>query len=202
MGVGLALLPFFTFRDYCVRYDKNLIKKCLKNDRRAQNELYRNSYDLMMALCWRYADNREEAIEFVNAGFLKVLINLNRYKDDISIDLWIRRVVINEVIDQVRKRNKYKQRNDLREESKMPEPMLQENRLSILQENKLEWIRAKTLQLPRVTAQVFNLYAFDGFKHKEIAKLLKITEGTSQWHYSMAKQKLREWSAEMQASSK
>lgn len=181
-----------------LQYDKDLIKRCLKKDRKAQNELYKSCYNFLMAICWRYAGNKEEALEFSNHGFLKVLLNLKKYKKSVPFELWVRRVVINEVIDQLRKKQKYKERVEIREENEMPTPeltpLLNEN-----QEDKLEWIKQKTKDLPNVTGKVFNLYAFDGYKHQEIAKMLNISEGTSQWHYSVAKQKLREWSHQREA---
>lgn len=182
-----------------IEFEPHLIKRCLKRDRRAQNELYRKSYDLLMAISWRYADDKEEAIEYVNTAFLKVLTNLKKYKQEVPFELWMRRVAINEVIDQIRKKKRYREKVDVRDAETLPEGKA-EAKLSEIQEDKLEWIRSKTKELPNVTARVFNLYAFDGFKHAEIAKMLDISEGTSQWHYSMAKQKLKEWSSEKKTS--
>ncbi len=147
----------------------------------------------MMAICWRYAKNQEDAVSFVNAGFLKVLLNIKKYKPEVPFELWLRRVVINEVIDQIRKNKNYKAAIEIRETEELPHyhvvPPLNET-----QEDKLEWIKEKAKELPNMTGKVFNLYAFDGYKHQEIAKMLNISEGTSQWHFSEAKRKLREWS--------
>ena len=152
----------------------------------------------MMAICWRYASSKEQAIELVNLGFLKVLLNLKKYKTEVPFELWLRRVVINEVIDQLRKSKKYKEVIEVREEQDLPRAVTEEER-DDLQTERLEWIKTKTKELPNVTGRVFNLYAFDGYKHQEIAEMLNISEGTSQWHYSMAKQKLREWSSQSDA---
>ena len=181
-----------------LRFDENLIKKCLKKDRKAQNELYRACYDFMMAICWRYARNKEDAVAFVNAGFLKVLINIKKYKPEVPFELWLRRVVINEVIDQIRKNKNYKAQIEIRETEQLPHYQIAPP-LNDAQEEKIDWIREKAKELPKVTGRVFNLYAFDGYKHQEIAAMLNISEGTSQWHYSMAKQKLREWSEQKEA---
>ncbi|MFK7755773.1 MAG: RNA polymerase sigma factor [Flavobacteriales bacterium] len=179
-------------------YDKHLIKRCLKKDRKAQNQLYKESYNFMMAICWRYASSKEQAIELVNLGFLKVLLNLKKYKPEVPFELWLRRVVINEVIDQLRKNKKYKEVIEVREEQDLPKVQVEEKEDGI-QEERIEWIRTKSKELPNVTGRVFNLYAFDGYKHQEIAQMLNISEGTSQWHYSIAKQKLREWSSQNDA---
>lgn len=152
----------------------------------------------MMAICWRYASSKEQAIELVNLGFLKVLLNLKKYKPEVPFELWLRRVVINEVIDQLRKNKKYKEVIEVREEQDLPKVQVEEKEDGI-QEERIEWIRTKSKELPNVTGRVFNLYAFDGYKHQEIAQMLNISEGTSQWHYSIAKQKLREWSSQNDA---
>lgn len=172
---------------------KDLIKRCIKRDRKAQNELYRSHYNAMMSICWRYADSKDEAVEFLNAGFLKVIINLKKYKTGVPFDLWMRRVVINEVLDKLRKKKRYREKIEIREEEYLTVSNDDEV-LTLDQEDKLEWIRNNTKKLPKMTAHVFNLYAFDGYKHKEIAQMLEISEGTSQWHFSVAKQKLKEWS--------
>lgn len=146
-----------------------------------------------MAISWRYADSKEEAVEFLNNGFLKVIVNLKKYKSEIPFELWVRRVLINAIFDQLRIKKRYREKLELRDEDKLP-TLTEERVLTENQEDKLEWIRFMTKKLPTVTASVFNLYAFEGFKHAEIAKILGISEGTSHWHYSTAKQKLKEWS--------
>lgn len=147
----------------------------------------------MMAISWRYADSKEEAIEFLNNGFLKVIINLKKYKSETPFELWVRRVLINSIFDQLRRKKKYREKLELREEHEMPvaQTLIE---MTEYQQEKLEWIRSMTKKLPTVTASVFNLYAFEGFKHAEIAEILNISEGTSHWHYSTAKKKLKEWS--------
>lgn len=153
----------------------------------------------MMAISWRYADSKEEAVEFVNHGFLKVIINLKKYKTEIPFELWVRRVLINAIFDELRKKKRYREREELTEEHRLP--IVEQNHgLSEMQQDKLEWIRFMTKKLPTVTASVFNLYAFEGFKHAEIAEILGISEGTSHWHYSTAKQKLKEWSTHTQVN--
>ncbi len=152
----------------------------------------------MMAICWRYANSKEQAKELVNLGFLKVLLNLKKYKPGVPFELWLRRVVINEVIDQLRKNKKYKEVIEVREEQDLPKIQVEVEEDS-LQTERIDWIKTKTKDLPNVTGRVFNLYAFDGYKHQEIAQMLNISEGTSQWHYSIAKQKLREWSSQNDA---
>ncbi len=174
-----------------------IIKRCLKKDRKAQNQLYKECYDVMMSISWRYTNDKKEAIEFVNAGFLKIIINLKKYDKKTPFEFWMRRVFINEIIDQVRKRNRYQEKFEIRESKKIPE-LQPDSKLTDLQEEKIEWILSKVKKLPNKTSQVFILFAFDGYKHKEIAKLLKITEGTSQWHYAYAKKQLKQWLSEKQ----
>ncbi len=188
------LLIFITCILLVIEYNSDIVKRCLKKDRRAQNELYKSCYNVMMTISWRYTQSKDEALEFMNAGFLKVIINLKKYKKEIPFDYWVRRVVINEVLDQMRKKKTYREVMDVREESKLPE-IVQEDELTYDQIEKIEKIKNRTKDLPKMTEKVFVLYAFDGYKHSEIAKMLNISEGTSQWHYSTAKKKLKEWLA-------
>lgn len=181
---------------YCVKKRQNdIIRLCLKKDRRAQNELYRTHYNVMMSIAWRYSNSKDEAVEFLNAGFLKVIINLKKYDKKAPFEAWLRRVVTNEIIDLVRKRKRHQEKFEAREVEKLPEFEMNST-LPEEQTEKIEWIKTMVIKLPNMTSQVFSLYAFEGYKHAEIAEKLNMSEGTSQWHYSFAKQKLREWSNE------
>jgi RNA polymerase sigma factor (sigma-70 family) len=175
-----------------VNYDPILIKKCLKKDRKAQNELYKQCYGALIAVCWRYADTEEQAVEYLNSGFIKILFNLKKYKTKVPFELWARKVMINSIIDEYRKQKKHREHYKATEDAEFSRMEVVENRLSDQQEDMLELIKNKVKLLPPVTSKVFNLYAIDGYKHHEIASLLKISEGTSQWHYSIAKKRIRE----------
>ncbi|NNE55277.1 MAG: RNA polymerase sigma factor [Flavobacteriales bacterium] len=169
-----------------------MIKSCVKKDRKAQNELYKQCYNVLIPVCWRYAKTKDQAVEYYNTGFLKILINLKKYKTKVPFELWCRRVMINAIIDEYRKSKQYEQNIELKSREEMANFEQQDVGLSEAQEDLLELIKSKVRLLPPVTSKVFNLYAIDGYKHSEIAELLHISEGTSMWHYSVAKKRLKQ----------
>lgn len=164
-----------------------VIKGCIKNDRRAQEQLYKRFYHAMMALCVRYTRNSEDAIEVMNDGFLKVFRNIGNYSSEkASFYTWIRTIIIHTAIDFLRKRQTYPETGELTDGP--DEPSIDNAALSRLSgEEMLKIIR----QLPAATGLVFNLYAVDGFTHREIGTLLGISEGTSRWHLSEARKQLK-----------
>jgi RNA polymerase sigma factor (sigma-70 family) len=173
------------------RIDYELIKRCLKDDQRAQGELYKLLYKQLIGTCWRYATDKEQAIEYMNLGFVRVLLNLKQYKPEVPFELWARRVTINTIINEFKKNKVWKDRNRVG----LPEFLMQtteEGNLSGAQQEMFDAIRSKALELPPMTLKVFNLFAIDGYSHNEISEMLGISEGTSAWHFSDAKRRIRE----------
>jgi RNA polymerase sigma-70 factor (ECF subfamily) len=127
----------------------------------------------------------------MNIGFVRILLNLKQYRPEVPFELWARRVTINTIINEFKKNKVWKDRNRVG----LPEFMMQktdENELSGAQQEMLEAIRSKALALPPMTLKVFNLFAIDGYSHNEISEMLGISEGTSAWHFSDAKRRIRE----------
>ena len=173
------------------RIDYRLIERCLKEDQRAQSELYKLLYKQLIGTCWRYATDKEQAIEYMNLGFVRILLNLKQYKAEVPFELWARRVTINTIINEFKKNKVWKDRNRVG----FPDFAAQateEEGLSGAQQDMLEAIRSKALELPPMTLKVFNLFAIDGYSHSEISEMLSISEGTSAWHFSDAKRRIRE----------
>ena len=173
------------------RIDYRLIERCLKEDQRAQSELYKLLYKQLIGTCWRYATDKEQAIEYMNLGFVRILLNLKQYKPEVPFDLWARRVTINTIINEFKKNKVWKDRNRVG----LPDFLMQsteEGDLSGAQQEMLEAIRSKALELPPMTLKVFNLFAIDGYSHSEISEMLGISEGTSAWHFSDGKRRIRE----------
>lgn len=164
-----------------------IVKGCLANDRAAQELLYRKFYGRMMGTCMRYLGNEDDAREVLNTGFLKVFQNLKSYTGQGSFEGWVYLIIRNAIIDQIRKRVKY------REES-LDESYTES---SYVEPGALEQLYAKDLMkmlqvLPETTRLVFNMFALEGFKHEEIAQVLKISSGTSKWHVSEARRILKQ----------
>ena len=164
-----------------------VIRGCLKNDRSAQEELYKRFYPAMMSLCLRYVRSREDAIEVLNDAFLKIFRQIGRYDAARgAIYTWMRKIVINTALDALRKQKA------IRELEMRPgaeeEPGIDNDALAKLSGDEL---LGMILRLPVTTRLVFNLYIVDGYAHREIASLLSISEGTSRWHLNDARRQLR-----------
>ena len=164
-----------------------IIRGCLKNDRRAQEELYKRFYPAMISLCLRYLRDRNDAVEVLNDAFLKVFRQLSRYDPSRAVlYTWIRTIVINTALDTLRKQKIIRNREMLSNEEE--EPGIDNDALSKLSGDELlSLIR----RLPTTTSLVFNLYVVDGYAHREIAALLSISEGTSRWHLNDARRQLK-----------
>ena len=167
-----------------------LITLCIKQDRKAEYELYKLSYSYLMSICLRYSKDRDSASESLNMGYLKILKNLKSYKPEIPFKVWIRKIMVNTLIDEYRKNKRESQRvtyvehyYDSSNFSDVNEALSSINCKQILEH---------VNKLPEATRKVFNLFVIDGYSHKEIGELLQISEGTSKWHLNAARQKLKE----------
>lgn len=164
----------------------NIINGCKAGDRKAQEQLYRNYYRVMMTICLRYTKTEQDALEVLNTGFYKVFKNMGRYNaTQASLYTWIRTIIINSCLDFI-KVNKY--RSEMSELDQAyhvhisPDIIAKMSAMDILQ---------LVRQLPPATQAVFNLYVMEGYNHIEIARLAGISEGTSKWHLSEARKKLQ-----------
>ena len=169
---------------------QKLITDCINRDRKAEYELFKVTYSYLMSICIRYTRNEDKAKEVLNMGFLTILTNLNKYKPEVPFKAWIRRVMINTLI------NEYKKEKIHYSNVQYVEDYYETDKYSEINEAitkiNADMIYALIAKLPPASQQVFNLYFVDGFKHKEIAEMLNITEGTSKWHLNAAREKLKE----------
>ncbi len=168
-----------------------LIALCIKQDRKAEYELYKLTYSYLMGICMRYSRDKDSASESLNMGFMKILKNLSNYKPEIPFKAWIRRVMVNTLIDEYRKNKREKEKvtyvEDYYDSSDFSDVNEALGRISYNQ------LLAQINLLPEATKKVFNLFAIDGYSHKEISDMLAISEGTSKWHINAARQKLKEY---------
>ena len=164
----------------------DLVAGCKAGDRQAQEKMYRSFYGVMMNLCLRYTKNEMDAMEALNTGFYKVFKNIQRYDpEQASLYTWIRTIVINSCLDLARSKEKAIHPAELTPDTPAE---IQPDIISKLNSaNLLEMIR----KLPAATQTVFNLFIMEDYSHREIAGLLKISEGTSKWHVSEARKKLQ-----------
>ena len=166
--------------------DQDLIKKCIDNNPKAQKELYDRLASKMMGVAYRYANNQEEAKDILQDAFIKVFGRIGSFKKEGSLEGWIRRIVVNAALDNIRKRKKDKQNVSLTEAEH-----LASNKDYIIENLSAEDLLQMLKTIPIGYRTVFNLYAIEGYSHKEIADSLGITENTSKSQYSRAKAFLR-----------
>lgn len=168
-----------------------LIKRCIEEDRRSQELFYRQCYAKFIGTAYRYSNGKEQAVHFFNLGFVKILLNLKKYDQNNPFDYWAKRVLINTILNELKKEKREQERVRPTEDiTQFTHTSWDDDDDAIIRE-KIELIREKAQLLPPMTKNVFNLYTIDGYKHHEIASLLDINENTSMWHYSDAKKKLR-----------
>lgn len=165
---------------------KEIIAGCINGERGAQEKLYKKLYGKMMAMGMRYLSDKDDALEAVNSGFLKVFQRLGQYSGNGAFEGWVYSIIRNAVIDHLRSRVRYKETESLEVayDSSIPQSAIQDLYVKDLM---------KMLNLlPETTRLVFNMFAIDGYKHEEIAEMLGISAGTSKWHVSEARSRLKE----------
>ncbi len=165
--------------------EQELVDGCAGNDRRAQEALYRLFFPEMLRMCRRYTRDEDTAIEIANNGFLRVFKKIHTFSFKGSLEGWVRRLVYHSMADYYRDNARYLHFLVFEERD---EAVPERGNESFYEEDILRAV----LQLPPVSQQVFRLYAIEGYSHAEIAESLSISEGTSKWHLSTARQKLRE----------
>lgn len=170
----------------------DLIEGCLAGNRRSQKELYELFFGKMMAVCMRYARDRDEARELLNEGFLKAFTNLHKYKPERSLESWIRRIMINNAIDHYRKNKKHRNHIDI--DVVYDHSQDESVHASLAAEEIMKLIQ----NLSPSYRTVFSLYVLEGFSHREISEKLGISEGTSKSNLSKARVKLQKMIREAQ----
>ncbi len=162
-----------------------LIAACLSEERWAQKELYEKHYGKMMGICLRYSNNAEDAKDIINEGYIKVFRYLHRYKVGTSLVGWIRRIMINTSIDFYRKAIRHRTEDiEYAENTKATgeDPISNHSAQEIL---------GLIQKLPPSYRAVFNLYAIEGYSHREVATQLGISESTSRSNLVKARTKLK-----------
>ncbi len=140
-----------------------------------------------MNLCLRYTRNESDALDVLNTGFLKVFQNIQQYDSGKgSLYTWIRTVVVRSCLDFIKQKSREEIHKEIEEATDIQTEAEAIGALEAAQ--LLHLIR----QLTPSAQAVFNLYVIEGYNHKEIGKLLNISEGTSKWHLSEARKKLQQ----------
>jgi RNA polymerase sigma factor (sigma-70 family) len=164
-----------------------LIQGCLRNEASAQQELYYRYSPKMLSVCYRYAKSREDAEDMLQEGFIKVFTQIHQFQNRGALEGWIRRIIVHTCINNLKKNKKFSDSVDIIHAASVP--VREENIPSILQAKQVvECIRL----LPMGYRTVLNLYAIEGYSHKEIAAILDIEESTSRSQYTRARAMLED----------
>ncbi len=162
---------------------KNIISGCLKGNRKDQEILYRRHAAKLYAVCLQYSGNDEEARDILQEGFIKIFENLCYYKHEGSFEGWIRRIMVNTALERYRSKHNLYRVDDI---DLIPEPDAEpdnEDYAGLEAGDLLEIIR----ELPPKYRMVFNLFAIEGYSHKEISQMMNISEGTSKSNLARAR---------------
>ncbi len=166
--------------------EQDLIQACVRKERWAQKSLYEDYYGTLMGVCLRYSNNREDALDILHDGFIKIFKHIEKYKPGTSLVAWMRRIMVNTAIDFYRKAVR-RRTEDL---DKVYDVQISDaDAISMLsQKEVLEAVRSLTPSY----RSVFNLYVIEGYSHKEVAQKLDITESTSRSNLVKARMKLKQ----------
>jgi RNA polymerase sigma factor (sigma-70 family) len=160
---------------------KQLLTDCISSNRIAQKQLYKQFYNMTMGICLRYANNRHEASELVNRGFMKVFNNLHQYNCEYCFRSWLGKIMVNTAIDNYRQQLRTSKTNDLNIAYKVDiEPAV---------ESGLKYHDLLTMvqQLSVPCRVVYNLFVIDGYSHQEISEILNISIGTTKSNLNTAR---------------
>ena len=162
-----------------------IIKGCVSGKSEAQEALYKKYSKKLFGICLRYTKDYSAAEDVLQEGFIKIFTNISSFKGTGSFEGWIRRVIINTALERFRKQFQM-----------YPITEVNESELGLKYDNILSDISATDLlnlikDLPPAYRMVFNLYAIDGYSHKEIGEMLNISTGTSKSNLSRARKLLQ-----------
>ena len=161
--------------------EKELIKGCQKGEGKAQRAVYEKYSPIMLGLCCRYIKDEMEAEDVMIFGFTKVFQKIDQFENKGSFEGWIRRIMVNEALTYIRRNKNMYLETDIEEADH--EPDYNEIESSLEAEELMKMIN----DLPAGYRTVFNLYAIEGYSHKEIAEILEINQNTSKSQLSRAR---------------
>ena len=164
--------------------EKDIIRLAAENNRHAQHQIYNQFSPKMLSVCRKYVKDIHQAEDIMITAFMKVFSNLRNFEHKGSFEGWIRRIMVNESISFLRVQKKV---------SFLEDTYYKEDSFNNIESNfSVEDIQSLIDGLPDGYRMIFNLYAIEGYKHKEIATMLNINEGTSKSQLSHARKMLQE----------
>ena len=162
-----------------------LISGCLQNEPAAQRELYNRFSQKMLSVCYRFAQSREDAEDMLQEGFIKIFTQIHTFENKGPFEGWVRRIIVHTCINFLKKYKKFNENIDLAYAGNLH--VKEETMPSLMQAKQvIECIRL----LPIGYRTVLNLYAIEGYSHREIANMLDIEESTSRSQYTRSRNML------------
>jgi len=168
--------------------DQQIIEGCAKFERKAQQLLYDKYSRFLLGVCLRYAIDKDEAEDILQDSFLKIFFNIKDYSGTGSFIGWLRKVAVNTAITHYHKNLKYRYHVEIEEYVSVETGVMSFEEDFYTSEDLYKVLN----ELPTGYRMVFNLYAVEGYKHKEIAEILGIDTNTSKSQYSRAKAVIRD----------
>lgn len=166
--------------------EQQLIAGCKSRNRLAQRELYEKYSRKMLAVCLRYVNDKETARDLMQDGFIKVFTSIDTYTGSGAFEGWLRKIFVNCAFEYLRRSDVLRESTDLDNTAELVQP--DSNAISDLSAAELMQL---VRDLPAGFRTVFNMFAVEGYSHKEISEVLGITESTSRSQYTRAKQWLQ-----------
>ncbi|UAY51698.1 RNA polymerase sigma factor [Ferruginibacter albus] len=164
-----------------------MLAGCRTNNAASQEALYSRFSPRMLGVCYRFARNKEDAEDMLQEGFIKIFSQIHQYRNEGALEGWVRRIIVHTCINVLKKNKKFSDSVDISYAGGLK--ITEENIPSIVQAKQIvECIRL----LPIGYRTVLNLYAIEGYSHKEIANMLDIEESTSRSQYTRAKTMLED----------
>jgi RNA polymerase sigma-70 factor, ECF subfamily len=164
--------------------EKEMISGCIKQDRHAQQAVFKAFGSKVLGICKRYMKDRERSEEMAMNAFLSLFQKIGQFKSEGSFEGWILRITVNHCLMELRKKTTFSIETT-------PDQIQLPAENTIFDKLYDEDIGKMLKILPEGARIIFNLYAIEGYKHAEIAQMLGISEGTSKSQLNYAKEKLR-----------
>lgn len=164
--------------------EQELATRCKGRDAEAQREVYDRFAATLMAVCMRYARNREEAEDLLQDGFIRIFDYLHQYRCEGSLEGWARRVIVTTCINHTRTRHRELEKEGLDE---YHEQTLGDGFMDYSDRFELKELMGMVAELPNQYRTVFNLFVIDGYNHQEISDMLGISVGSSKSNLSRAR---------------
>lgn len=168
--------------------ERSIIEGCLKGHQKSQKMLFDRYAGKMMTVCLRYAKNKEQAEDVLQDGFVKLFRSLGQFKFEGSFEGWMRRIFVNTALDLIRKEYKFSESRSIDEYT----IQLGSEEVTALQQLGAADLMEVIQRMPPGYKLVFNLFAIEGYSHKEISEEMGISENTSKSQFSRARAYLRE----------